>query len=320
MRKAASWCPDPRRERRHRRAPRMLSGNPLARPVLDTGHRTSQRDVPCELAIPPRINGRSRTLRTIARKVRNWRAGWDLNPRDPCGSAGFRNRCDRPLCHLPIKTQYRCGRNWCGRRVSNPRHSRCKRDALPSELQPRCGWSRDENRADNKVRTCAPKLATRCSTAEPWSSERSAVPAEGIEPTTFALRMRRTTAVLHRRLVSDPGIEPGRVASTELQSAASPLRRVTRCGKWCAVEGQVLLHARRGSNPSVRRLERLCTWRATAVRATSTSRPFRGSIPVPGGAAHRAAPPGLPVLSGPSSRHPQMAFREPPGAAMRRRG
>ena len=29
-----------------------------------------------------------------------WRRGWDLNPRAPCGAAGFQDRCNQPLCHL----------------------------------------------------------------------------------------------------------------------------------------------------------------------------------------------------------------------------
>ncbi len=33
-----------------------------------------------------------------------WRAGRDLNPRNPFRFAGFRNRCIRPLCHLPGKS------------------------------------------------------------------------------------------------------------------------------------------------------------------------------------------------------------------------
>ena len=28
-----------------------------------------------------------------------WRMGWDSNPRDPCGSAGFQDRCFQPLSH-----------------------------------------------------------------------------------------------------------------------------------------------------------------------------------------------------------------------------
>ena len=33
-------------------------------------------------------------------KFENWRRGWDLNPRDPCGPSGFRDRRTRPLCDL----------------------------------------------------------------------------------------------------------------------------------------------------------------------------------------------------------------------------
>jgi hypothetical protein len=28
-----------------------------------------------------------------------WRKGWDSNPRETCASAGFQDRCIRPLCH-----------------------------------------------------------------------------------------------------------------------------------------------------------------------------------------------------------------------------
>ena len=31
--------------------------------------------------------------------VPNWRMGWDSNPRDPCGPAGFQDRCLQPLGH-----------------------------------------------------------------------------------------------------------------------------------------------------------------------------------------------------------------------------
>ena len=35
----------------------------------------------------------------------NWRRGWDLNPRDPCGPSGFRDRRTRPLCDLSLHGQ-----------------------------------------------------------------------------------------------------------------------------------------------------------------------------------------------------------------------
>ena len=87
-----------------------------------------------------------------------------------------------------------------------------------------------------------------------------------------------------------------------------------------SVKGRVLPPARSGSNRFVRRLERLCTRRATAVRATSTtapaerypgarnisatrdiartSRAFRAVIPpsedgIPGISRRRCAAPGL---------------------------
>lgn len=31
---------------------------------------------------------------------KNWRRGWDLNPRIDCSIGGFQGRCIKPLCHL----------------------------------------------------------------------------------------------------------------------------------------------------------------------------------------------------------------------------
>jgi hypothetical protein len=35
----------------------------------------------------------------VRSSVLKWRMGWDSNPRDPCGSAGFQDRCLQPLDH-----------------------------------------------------------------------------------------------------------------------------------------------------------------------------------------------------------------------------
>src|SRR5262249_52229152 len=37
--------------------------------------------------------------RSTRRRENNWRMGWDSNPRDPCGPAGFQDRCLQPLGH-----------------------------------------------------------------------------------------------------------------------------------------------------------------------------------------------------------------------------
>ena len=41
-------------------------------------------------------------------RVRNWRRGWDSNPRSDRSDAGFQDRCIQPLCHLSdvIKINY----------------------------------------------------------------------------------------------------------------------------------------------------------------------------------------------------------------------
>ena len=36
----------------------------------------------------------------------DWRRGWDSNPRDPCGPAGFQDRYHRPLGHPSGRTNY----------------------------------------------------------------------------------------------------------------------------------------------------------------------------------------------------------------------
>ena len=103
--------------------------------------------------------------------------------------------------------------NWCGRRVSNPRQSRCKRGALPSELQPHCGAcllvvphaSGLEMVRPTRFELAPPTMSAWCSAAELWPRlAEGPVPAERIELPTFALRMRCTAAVLRRH----PGREP----------------------------------------------------------------------------------------------------------------
>ena len=56
-----------------------------------TGEETSEKKVPPENEENPSEQG---VLRGLERR------GWDLNPRCPCGHAGFQDRCNRPLCHL----------------------------------------------------------------------------------------------------------------------------------------------------------------------------------------------------------------------------